>query len=130
MPLNPVAGAGATVVGFTVAAGFAVALAVALALAVAVAEGVTLVADFVAVGSAVGTLISPTAPLSAGGVMERTAPRPVTVPAAIKIAFLISTLSRFYLRVFWVPAELQLRLLSCICHSVMKLKLFMMDAIV
>jgi hypothetical protein len=40
----------------------------------------------------------PTEPLKAGGVIDRTAPSPVTVPAAINSAFFISVLSRFYLR--------------------------------
>jgi hypothetical protein len=38
--------------------------------------------------------------LIAGGVIERTAPKPVTVPAAIRNIFFMAALSRFYLRGF------------------------------
>jgi hypothetical protein len=42
----------------------------------------------------------PTELLKAGGVIDRTAPNPVTVPAAINIAFFITALSPLYLRGF------------------------------
>jgi len=84
--------------------GFAVAVALFVGVAAGVVAGVA--------GVAVGVLVppprampppTPTVPtelLSAGGVIERTAPKPVTVPAAIKIAFFISVLSRLFLRAF------------------------------
>jgi hypothetical protein len=80
---------------------------VVVALFVGVAAGFAVVpaADGVAAGTAVppprsaaGIPIVPTESLIAGGVIERTAPSPVTVPAAIKNAFFISVLSRLYLR--------------------------------
>jgi len=85
--------------------GVEVGFAVAVALFVGVAAGVV-------AGVVVGVLVppprampppTPTVPtelLSAGGVIERTAPKPVTVPAAIKIAFFIPVLSRLFLRAF------------------------------
>jgi hypothetical protein len=91
--------------------GVEVGFAVAVALFVGVAAGVVVGVAGVA-GVAVGVLVpppraipppTPTVPtelLSAGGVIERTAPKPVTVPAAIKIAFFISVLSRLFLRAF------------------------------
>jgi len=125
VPLNPVGAA--TAVG--VAAAVAAAEAVGVAAAVAVAEAVGFaVAVLLFVGVATGFAVvpaleaaaagiaaavvvpppraippaKPTVPtelLSAGGVIERTAPKPVTVPAVIKIAFFIPVLSLFYLRV-------------------------------
>jgi hypothetical protein len=105
-----------------VAVGFAVAVAVepfvgvALGFAVAVELFVGVAAGFAVVAAADGVAagvvappprsippLKPTLPtelLSAGGVIERTAPNPVTVPAAIKIAFLIPALSLSYLRAF------------------------------
>ena len=124
VPLNPVGVA--AVVG--VAAAVAVGLEVAVELFVGVAAGfvgvglevaVELLVDVaagvvaaVAAGVVAGVAAppprsipppKPTVPtelLNAGGVIERTAPSPVTVPAAIKIAFLIPALSRLYLRGF------------------------------
>jgi hypothetical protein len=103
----------AVAVGFAVAVesfvGVALGFAVAVELLVGVAAGFAVVAavDGVAAGVVAPPPRSipppkPTVPtelLSAGGVIERTAPNPVTVPAAIKIAFFIPVLSLFYLRV-------------------------------
>jgi hypothetical protein len=112
-------------VALAVAAAVGVATAVGVAAAVAVAEAVGFaVAVLLFVGVATGFAVppfaagvaagvvgpppraippaKPTVPtelLSAGGVIERTAPKPVTVPTAIKIAFFIPVLSLFYLRV-------------------------------
>jgi hypothetical protein len=80
--------------------GFAV--VVALFVATGVAAGVTGagVAEPPPRSTPVGNPRVPTESLIAGGVIERTAPSPVTVPAAIKIAFLMTALSRLYLRGF------------------------------
>ena len=95
------AGATAAAVGFTVAVAVADFVGVAADVAVAVADAVGCAAGVAcATGSAEGILITPTVPLSAGGVIDKTAPSPVTVPAAIKIAFFISTPSHVYLRDF------------------------------
>jgi hypothetical protein len=104
----------AVAVGFAVAVepfvGVALGFAVAVELFVGVAAGFAVVAaaDGVVAGAGAPPPRSippakPTVPtelLNAGGVIERTAPNPVTVPAAIKIAFLIPALSRLYLRGF------------------------------
>ncbi len=114
MPLNPEAAGvvGATGVAVAVTAGFAVAVALLVGVGFVVAPEVAaalgaVLAAAVGVAAAVASPIPatpsrPTAlddPLKAGGVIESTAPSPVTVPAAIKIAFLIPALSRFNLRV-------------------------------
>ena len=92
----------AVAVALFVGVGAAVAVAEALAAALAVADGLALA---VAAASGVATGVdpprsvpppNPTVPvdwLSAGGVIESTAPNPVTVPAAINNAFFISVLS-------------------------------------
>ena len=94
----------AVAIGFAVAVALIVGVgaAVAVAEALAVADGLALA---VAAASGVATGVdpprsvpppNPTVPvdwLSAGGVIESTAPNPVTVPAAINSAFFISVLS-------------------------------------
>jgi hypothetical protein len=117
VPLNPVDVAAVVGVAAAVAVGLevAVALFVGAGFAVAVELFVGVAAGFAVVAAADGVAAGVVAPpprsipppkptvptelLSAGGVIERTAPNPVTVPAAIKIAFLIPALSRLYLRV-------------------------------
>lgn len=84
-------------VGVGVEVGVEVGFAVAVELLVGVAAGVD-VPPPRAIPPPVPTV--PTELLSAGGVIERTAPKPVTVPTAIKIAFFIPVLSLFYLRGF------------------------------
>jgi hypothetical protein len=81
VPLNPVDTALCEGVGATVVSAGVVALFV----------------EVVAPPASPGAL---TAPLKAGGVIERIAPSPVTVPAAINNVFLIPVLSLFYLRAF------------------------------
>jgi len=120
VPLNPVGATGvagtAGCVGVAVAGvvGFAVAVAVELFVGVAAgAAGLAVVpaADGVAAGVAgvaappprsmpPGNPMVPTELLKAGGVIDRTAPSPVTVPAAMRNTFFIAALSPLYLRGF------------------------------
>jgi len=107
-----VAVAVAEAVGFAVAVALFVGVGavVALAVAVGVADGLALVVAE-AVGVAAGAAVPPprsvpppiptvpTDSLKAGGVIESTAPNPVTVPAAIRNAFFIPVLSLPTLRV-------------------------------
>jgi len=122
VPLNPVGATGvagtAGCVGVAVAGvvaavvGFAVAVAVELFVGEAAgAADAAPVADGVAVGAAgvaappprsmpPGNPMVPTELLKAGGVIDRTAPSPVTVPAAIRNTFFMTALSPLYLRGF------------------------------
>jgi hypothetical protein len=87
--------------GFAVAVellvGVVVGFAVVAAAAGVAAGVVALFVEVVAPPASPGAL---TAPLKAGGVIERIAPSPVTVPAAINNVFLIPVLSLSYLRGF------------------------------
>jgi hypothetical protein len=120
VPLNPVGACVGVAVGVATAValvdGFALGLAVAVELFVGVAAGVAAavaLVDGFALGLAVAGALPlpkstpppprptvPTESLSAGGVIERTAPNPVTVPAAIRSAFFTTALSPSYLRDF------------------------------